>query len=114
MIYQCQRHHRFGDRRGTDTDAGIMSAGGNDIGRISIYINGLSRNPDTRRRFQRNVGDDVLPRADAAEDAASIVAEKTLWTHQVAMFGTLLFNHAKDFDQLRGRSDISDEWFTNR
>ena len=32
---------------------------------------------------------------DATEDAASIVTEKTLWTHQVAMFGTLLFNHAK-------------------
>jgi len=26
----------------------------------------------------------------------------------------ILFNHATDFDQLRGRSDISDEWFTNR
>jgi Zn-dependent protease len=26
----------------------------------------------------------------------------------------ILFNHATDFDQLRGRSDMSDEWFTNR
>ena len=26
----------------------------------------------------------------------------------------ILFNHATDFDQLRGRSDISNEWFTNR
>ena len=26
----------------------------------------------------------------------------------------ILFNHATDFDQLRGRSDVSDEWFTNR
>ena len=26
----------------------------------------------------------------------------------------ILFNHTTDFDQLRGRSDMSDEWFTNR
>jgi hypothetical protein len=26
----------------------------------------------------------------------------------------ILFNHATEFDQLRGRSDMSDEWFTNR
>jgi len=26
----------------------------------------------------------------------------------------ILFNHSTDFDQLRGRSDMSDEWFTNR
>ena len=25
-----------------------------------------------------------------------------------------LMNHVKDFDQLRGRADVSDEWFTNR
>jgi hypothetical protein len=26
----------------------------------------------------------------------------------------ILFNHASDFDQLRDRIDMSDEWFTNR
>ncbi len=26
----------------------------------------------------------------------------------------ILFNHASDFDQLRGRTDMSDEWFANR
>jgi len=26
----------------------------------------------------------------------------------------ILFNHTGDFDQLRGRDDVSDEWFTNR
>jgi Zn-dependent protease len=26
----------------------------------------------------------------------------------------ILFNHTTDFDHLRGRSDMSDEWFTNR
>jgi Zn-dependent protease len=26
----------------------------------------------------------------------------------------ILFNHTTDFDQLRGRADVSDEWFTNR
>ena len=26
----------------------------------------------------------------------------------------ILFNHTTDFDQLRGRSDMSDEWFANR
>jgi hypothetical protein len=26
----------------------------------------------------------------------------------------ILFNHAPEFSQLRGRSDVSDEWFTNR
>jgi len=26
----------------------------------------------------------------------------------------ILFNHTTDFDQLRGRTDVSDEWFTNR
>jgi hypothetical protein len=25
-----------------------------------------------------------------------------------------LMNHVNDFDQLRGRTDVSDEWFTNR
>ena len=26
----------------------------------------------------------------------------------------ILFNHTEDFDQLRGRADVLDEWFTNR
>ena len=38
MVDQHQRHHRFGNRRGADADAGVVAAFGGDFHRVARLV----------------------------------------------------------------------------
>src|SRR5688572_10423001 len=95
MIHQCNSHHGLCDWSSSDTHAGIMPPSRDYFRRIAFYINCLSWNSNAGCRFQCNVSNDILACTDTTQDAAGVVAFKALRTHQIAMFGTLLFNAVK-------------------
>lgn len=42
MIHENQRHHGFGDWRGTDADAGIVTAVGLDHDQMTLLVDRLA------------------------------------------------------------------------
>jgi hypothetical protein len=90
MVQQHDGHHRFGDRRGTDADAGVVAALGDDVHRVAVDIDRAARRGDARRRLERQVRDDRLAGRNTAEDTARVVAEETFRGHLVTVLGTAL------------------------
>ena len=58
--------------------------------RLALQVDGAAWDADTGRRLDRQVGDNVLPCGNAAQDAAGVVGEEPLRRHLVAMLAALL------------------------
>src|SRR5882724_2345959 len=52
VVHQHQRQHRLGDRRGANTDAGIVPSGGDDFDGFAVNVDGLPRQGDARGRLE--------------------------------------------------------------
>ena len=61
MVHQHERHHGFGNRRGSDADTGIVAAIGFDSCRLAQLIDRTTWNSNTRRGLNANRNDDILP-----------------------------------------------------
>src|SRR3569623_317650 len=103
MIHQHQGQHGLGDGRGADADAGIVAAGGDHLDRLALHIHAAAGQSQTRRRLQRQARDAVLPRRNAAQYAAGVIAQETQRRDLVAGLRALLFHTGEtraNFDAL--------------
>src|SRR6185437_14048957 len=91
VVGEDRRHHRFADRHGADTDAGIVAALGLYLDLLAVRVDAFFRQEDRARRLHRETHDDVLPGRDAAQNAAGIVREEldlaVLHAHLVRVLG---------------------------
>ena len=76
MIRKHAGHHRFTNRHGTNADAGIVAALGQDFRVVAMHINGFLRLKNGAGRFDRKTHDDILSGRNAAEDASGMVGKK--------------------------------------
>lgn len=74
MIHQNDRQHRLSDRYGADADARIVTPFGDHLHFFAKAVNRMTGNGNTGGRLQRDVGNDLLAAADAAKNAAGVVA----------------------------------------
>ncbi len=72
--HACQ--HGFADRHRADADARIVAALGRDLGVAAVFVDGLARVQDRRRRLDRKARHDRLAGGNAAENAAGMVGQK--------------------------------------
>ena len=82
-----------------------MAAFGNHLGAGTVYINRFARAQDGAGGLDGNRHFQVLARADAAHNAARIVAAKALGAHRVPMHRAALRHAGKactDFHALDG------------
>ncbi len=93
MVHQHEGQQRFGDGRGADAHAGVVAALGDDFGALAVDVDGLARADDGTGGLDGDQGLDVLPAADAAQDAAGVVAGEALGRERIAMRGAAL-DHA--------------------
>ncbi len=90
VVHQHDGHHRFGNRRGADADARVVTALGDDVHRVAMHVDRTARRGDARGRLQRQMRNDRLAGGNTTEDAARVVAEETLRGQFVAMLGAAL------------------------
>ena len=90
VIHDHDGHERFRDRGGADADAGIVAAMGNDFNRLAFEIDRAAGQADGRRRLDRDVSDDGLARGNAAQYATRVIAQESLRSNFVPVFGALL------------------------
>ncbi len=74
VIHQNDRQHRLSDRYGADADARIVAPFGDHLHFFAKAVNRMTGNGNTGGRLQRDVGNDLLAAADAAKNAAGVVA----------------------------------------
>ncbi len=86
MVHEDECQHGFGNRCRTDADARIMAAIGFDRDRIALLVDRLARNADARRGLNADGHDDILPGGNTAENAASMVGEKSFGRQFITMF----------------------------
>ena len=70
VVDKHEREHSFGDGGGAQTDAGVVSAVRSEFDRVAVDVDAAARSGDGAGGFDGDVDVDVLPGADAAEDAA--------------------------------------------
>ena len=70
VVDKYEREHGFGNRGGAQADARIVSAVGGEFDGVAVDIDAAARGGDGTGGFDSDVDVDVLPGADAAEDAA--------------------------------------------
>ncbi|ABU76158.1 hypothetical protein ESA_00888 [Cronobacter sakazakii ATCC BAA-894] len=100
VIHQHDSHHRLGDRHGANTHARVVTPAGDHLDFLAKAVNGTARHGDAGGRLQRDVRDNLLAAADAAENAARMVALKTLFGDFIAVFAAFQRHHAKAFANL--------------
>src|SRR5437764_8644405 len=76
VVGQHHRHHRLGDRRGTDADAWVMPALGAQLHFVAETVDAADGMQDRAGGLHHQPGDDVLAARDAAQNAAGVVAEE--------------------------------------
>src|SRR5471032_2518598 len=76
MVGQHAGHHRLGDRRGADADAGVVPALGAQLHLVAEAVDAAHRRQDRAGGLHGEPADDVLAGRDAAQDAAGVVAEE--------------------------------------
>ncbi len=94
MIHQYNGEHGLGDRRRPDAHAGIMSTRRNHLNGLAVEVNRATRNLNTRGWLQRHMHHDVLTTGDAAEHAACVVRDKSVWREFIAVFATALLHRS--------------------
>lgn len=70
VVNEDQCEHGFGDGGGAQTDAGVVPAVGGEFDGVAVDVDAAARGSDGAGGFDGDVDVDVLPCADAAEDAA--------------------------------------------
>ena len=95
MIHQHQRQHRFGDRHGTQTDAGIVAALGNRLHGLALVVDGIDRQPQAGGRFEGHADQDVLAAGNTAQDATRVVADEAIGAHRVAVRAPFLLDRSE-------------------
>ncbi|ABA48712.1 hypothetical protein BURPS1710b_1866 [Burkholderia pseudomallei 1710b] len=90
VIDQHEREHRFGDRRRANPDARVVAAERLDDGGFARPRDRAARRANARRRLDRDRHRDVLPRRDAAEHAARVIADEAVRRQLVAVHRTAL------------------------
>ena len=73
MIQHDAGHHRLTNRHGTDTDAGVVAALGDDGGIFTGLGDRAPFRQDGRGRLDREPHHNVLAGADAAQNSARMV-----------------------------------------
>ena len=62
MVHEDEGQHGFGDWRGTDADAGIVTAIGLDHDRMTLLVDRLAWDANARCRLNADGDDDILAR----------------------------------------------------
>ena len=70
VVDKYQREHGFGDGGGAQADAGVVSAVGGEFDGVAVDVDATARGGYGTGGFDGDVDVDILPGADAAEDAA--------------------------------------------
>ena len=73
MVSEHTSHHRFGNRDGSDANAGVVAALGRDLGLFAKGVDGLSRGQNRTGRLHRETDHQVLSGGNAAKDPAIVV-----------------------------------------
>ncbi|EAQ12510.1 hypothetical protein RB2654_14530 [Rhodobacterales bacterium HTCC2654] len=73
MIENDTGRHRLAHGHGTDADTGVVTALGDDFGRLARFRDRLARGQDRRCRLDREPADDVLPGRNTTKNAARVV-----------------------------------------
>src|ERR671913_307896 len=76
VIGQHHGHHRLGDGRGADADAGIVTALGAQLDLVAEAVDAAHVVQDRTGRLHDQAADDVLPGRNPAQNAAGVVAEE--------------------------------------
>src|SRR5210317_1009621 len=92
VIHHNKRHHGFGNGCRTKPYAGIVTTLGHDFGFLAGLVDRFAGLRDTRRRLQRNAGQQVLPGRDATQGAARIVLTEARRRHLVTVLAAALSN----------------------
>ena len=106
MVHDHQRQQCLGDRRGADAHAGVVTAFGDDFGALAVHVYGLTRRDDGAGGLDADTHFQILARADAAHDAARVVAAETLGAQRIAMRGAALGHAVKTCANLHGLDGI--------
>ena len=70
VVDKHEREHGFGDGGGAQADAGVVPTVGSEFDGVSVDVDAAARGGDGAGGFDGDIDVDVLPGADAAEDAA--------------------------------------------
>ena len=92
MIHEYQREHRLGDWRCTYAYAGIMATEGLDHHRIAVAVYRATWGAYAGRGLDRDVYRDVLTRRNTPQNAAGVIAYKTIRRDFITVLGALLRN----------------------
>ena len=92
MVHQDDGHHRLGDRRRADADAGVVAAVDHHLGGLPAQVHGAFREPDARGGLQGDADDDVLARGDPPEDPSGAIGQEAPGRDGVAVLGALLLD----------------------
>ena len=123
VVDQHQRQHGLGNRRGADADARIVATVGFHVDRMAGLVDRAARLGNAGGRLDGDADLDVLAGRDAAENAAGVVAGKTVRCQLVTMHAAALGNrieagadlHALDgIDAHHGMGDIGVEAVKDR
>src|SRR5690606_25511328 len=95
VIHERDRQHGLAHRHAADADAGIVTALGDHLDRISVDVDAAPRNADAGCRLEGDVHDDVLAGADAAQHSAGVIGEKAFRRDLVTMPAAALAHHVE-------------------
>ncbi|CNU74083.1 Uncharacterised protein [Salmonella enterica subsp. enterica serovar Bovismorbificans] len=100
VIHQHDRQHGFCDRHCANPHTRIVAPFGDHFDFFTRPVDRTSRHGNAGGRFQRHMRHNVLPATDATEDAASVVALKTLRRDFIAILAATQRHHVKSFADL--------------
>ena len=95
VVDKHEREHGFGDGGGAQTDAGVVPAVRSEFDGVAVDVDAAARSGDGTGGFDGDVDVNVLPSADAAEDAAGVVGQEALRGEFVAVFATAVDDAAE-------------------
>ena len=108
MIHQHEGHHGFGNRRGTDTHAGVVATVRFDRDRLPLLIDRFARHADAGRRLDAEGDDHILTGRNPAKNAAGVKFEFVPWTSFADRFLNELNSKGKLCDLIIGYASGAD------